>query len=119
MTQNATDRLKSDIKDAIWKFIEDRDKHGGIMLPNNVIIQNIFDEAMRETDLLPKNQKPTEIAETDKGILYYKESDGQRARRLLKNKLGTWKGKQLHEMTDDECYEALRFIQDMTGIYYI
>lgn len=119
MTQNATDRLKSDIKDAIWKFIEDRDKHGGIMLPNNVIIQNIFDEAMRETDLLPKNQKPTEIAETSAGILYYKESDGQRARRVLTGRLGMWRGKTLDEMTDDECYECLRFVQEKTGVYYI
>ena len=48
-----------------------------------------------------------------------KESDGQRARRILKNRLVSWHGKTINQMTDEECYECLRFVQKRTGVYYV
>lgn len=48
-----------------------------------------------------------------------RETNGQRARRVLTDRLGMWRGKTLDEMTDDECYECLRFVQEKTGVYYI
>lgn len=51
---------------------------------------------------------------------YKAETDGQRARRLLARKpFVIWMGKTLDEMTDDECYECLRTVQETTGVYYI
>jgi hypothetical protein len=57
--------------------------------------------------------------EIDAYFVKEKESDGQRARRLLDGKLGFWYGKTLEEMTDDECYDCLKWVQDKTGVYYI
>jgi hypothetical protein len=48
-----------------------------------------------------------------------KETNGQRARRLLEGRLVKWKGKTLDQMTDEECYDCLTFIQRTTGVYYI
>jgi hypothetical protein len=44
---------------------------------------------------------------------------GQRARRLLEGRLIKWRGKTLEQLSDDECYDCLQFIQQTTGIYYV
>jgi len=48
-----------------------------------------------------------------------KETNGQRARRVLEGRLINWRGKILEQMTDDECYECLCFVQGRTGVYYV
>jgi hypothetical protein len=111
-----TQKLHNALLKALQEFIEEREKHGGILLPNRTIAESTFRDVMIEVGLHPK---PAELSQTDKGLYYYKESDGQRARRLLKDKLGSWHGKQLHEMSDNECYECLKFVQETTGVYYI
>lgn len=111
-----SDTLNQELKQAIQKFLDDRKANGGILLPDRVIIESAFTDVMRELELYPK---PSEIAKTDKGIYYKTESDGQRARRLLTDRLVAWDGKTLDQMTDDECYECLRWVQQKTGVYYV
>jgi hypothetical protein len=48
-----------------------------------------------------------------------KETNGQRARRVLEGRLISWRGKTLEQLTDEECYECLRFVQERTGVYYV
>jgi len=59
------------------------------------------------------------IVRSEQKIKIERETNGQRARRVLTDRLGMWKGKTLDQMTDDECYECLRFVEERTGIYYL
>jgi hypothetical protein len=52
-------------EELIKQFIEYRKKHGGIMLPDEVIIDNAFNEAMYETGI---RKRPPEYKENDAGI---------------------------------------------------
>lgn len=56
-----TDTLRNEFVSSIKKFIELRDKHGGILLPNSIIIADVFDEAMVEAGLYPKRKPKYEL----------------------------------------------------------
>ena len=55
------DTLRNEFVASIQKFIELRDKHGGILLPNSIIVADVFDEAMIEVGLYPKRKPKYEL----------------------------------------------------------
>ena len=55
------DTLRNEFVASIKKFVELRDKHGGILLPNAIIVADAFDEAMVEAGLYPKRKPKYEL----------------------------------------------------------
>lgn len=57
--------IQSKFEELIKQFVEYRKKHGGIMLPNEVILDSAFNEAMYEAGV---RKRPPEYKENDAGI---------------------------------------------------
>ena len=56
------EQLKKDFTKALKKFIERKNKDGGILLPRHIIAQSCFREAMEATNLqTPYHQSMSEI----------------------------------------------------------
>jgi hypothetical protein len=55
------DILRNEFVASIKKFVEHRQKHGGILLPNSIIVADVFDEAMIEAGLYPKRKPKYEL----------------------------------------------------------
>ena len=63
--------LQSEFIKLINQFIEYRKQHGGILLPNIVIVDNAYWEALYETGL---QKRPPEYKKSNNGIFILTES---------------------------------------------
>jgi hypothetical protein len=58
---NASEVLRNDLRTSIQKFVDHRDKHGGIMLPTSLMIDDTYNDVMIELGQRPKPPEPKKI----------------------------------------------------------